>query len=269
MKVTIIGCGWLGFPLAQHWLSEGHQVTGTTSTESKIATFESVGINGFLLQFSPTPSVSLEPILDTDLVVIALPPRAGQMGDDFHVQQVYEIIDSIKKYEKQPKIIYISSTSVYPENNRETTEDDIVIENNALIKVENIIKKAGLRYLILRCGGLMGYERNPAKYVANKTTTQGDVPVNYVHRDDVVLMIDTLLKANIWNEVFNIVAPQHPTRREVYIKAANETGYDLPVFEEPIVPNSFKVISPQKFIKKTGYHYKYDNPLDFFYLHKP
>jgi 3-hydroxyisobutyrate dehydrogenase-like beta-hydroxyacid dehydrogenase len=53
MKISILGCGWLGFPLGKYLVEKGHFVKGSTTSESKIALLSKVGIEPFLLKFSP------------------------------------------------------------------------------------------------------------------------------------------------------------------------------------------------------------------------
>ena len=146
------------------------------------------------------------------------------------------------------------------------TEDDEVIENHTLIKVENLLKTLSRNVTILRCGGLMGGERIPAKYFAGKTINTGKIPVNYVHQEDVIQIITMILEQGFWNETFNIVSPEHPIREDIYLKNCEELGFQKPIFEEPSEEIPFKIISPQKLIQQTGYGFIYNNPLIFKYL---
>ena len=146
------------------------------------------------------------------------------------------------------------------------TEDDEVIENHALIKVENLLKNLPQNVTILRCGGLMGGERIPAKYFAGKIINTGKIPVNYVHQEDVVRIITMILEQEFWNETFNVVSPEHPIREEIYLRNCEEFGFEKPIFEESLEEIQFKIISPQKLIQQTGYGFIYDNPLIFKYL---
>jgi nucleoside-diphosphate-sugar epimerase len=266
MKISILGCGWLGFPLAKYLIEKGHSVKGSTTSESKIALLSEYGIEPFLLKFSPEiESENLDNFLNSDILIICIPPRAGKYGEDFHVQQIQSLIQHLPSSPIQ-SIIYTSSTSVYPDLNREVNEDDEVIENHALIKVENLLKKLPQNVTILRCGGLMGEERIPAKYFAGKTINTGGIPVNYVHQEDVIQIITMILEKDFWNETFNVVSPLHPIRKEIYLKNCEDLGFEKPIFEEPIEVIPYKIISPQKLILRTGYEFLFSNPLDFRYL---
>jgi nucleoside-diphosphate-sugar epimerase len=266
MNISILGCGWLGLPLGKHLVKNGHSVKGSTTSESKLALLSEIGIEPFLLKFSPQiEGNNINLFLNSEILIICIPPRAGKYGDDFHVQQNESLLGYLPSSTIK-SIIYTSSTSVYPDLNREVNEEDEVIENHALIKVENLLKNLPQNVTILRCGGLMGEERIPAKYFAGKTINTGKIPVNYVHQEDVIQIITMILAQGFWNETFNVVSPEHPIRKEIYLKNCEELGFQKPIFEEPLEEIPFKIISPQKLIWQTGYKFIYNNPLNFKYL---
>lgn len=267
--VSILGCGWLGLPLANQLIQAGYTVKGSTTTPEKLPVLQQAGIDARLLQLTPEPVGELAALLDTDVLIVDIPPRAGKFGDDFHPAQIHHLAQAVGQSPVK-WVIYISSTSVYPELNREVTETDVVLPDEsaapALVTAEQTwLTMAGDRMVtVLRCGGLMGYERIPGKYVAGKTVTTGDVPVNYIHRDDTVGIIGTLLRQPLTG-TFNVVAPLHPTRREVYEKSCTDLHFTLPFFAESADAVSFKVVSSQKLTNKLQYTYQYANPLNFFY----
>ena len=266
MKISILGCGWLGLPLGKYLAENGHSVKGSTTSEHKISLLSEIGIEPFLLRFSPQlENNNILDFLNSEVLIICIPPRAGKYGEDFHVQQIESLIEHLP-LSTVKSIIYTSSTSVYPDLNREMTEKDKVIENHALIKVENLLKSLPQNVTILRCGGLMGGERIPAKYFAGKTVNTGKIPVNYVHQEDVIQIISMILEKGFWHETFNVVCPIHPIREEIYFKNCKESGFLMPIFEEATQEIPFKIVSPQKLISQTGYNFIYANPLDFRYL---
>ena len=320
MKISILGCGWLGLPLGKFLVEKGHVVKGSTTSEDKISLLSSMGIVPFLIKFSPqieavplsvssqttgieavplsvssqttgilslsvvcgdtdngilrpssdyrltalNPYKGISQFLDSEILIICIPPRVGKFGEDYHVQQIQSLIQYLPSSPVK-SIIYTSSTSVYPELNREMTEDDEVLENHALIKVENLLKNLPQNVTILRCGGLMGGERIPAKYFAGKIINTGKIPVNYVHQKDVIQIITMILEKGFWNETFNVVSPEHPLREEIYLKNCIDLGFEKPIFEDPTEQIPYKIISPQKLILRTDYEFKYRNPLDFRY----
>jgi nucleoside-diphosphate-sugar epimerase len=263
--ISILGCGWLGFPLAKFWAQKGWKVRGSVRTGAALQALTEVGISGFLLNLSPGLSGEVGDFFESDCLVVSIPPRTGMFGDDYHVQQVQGLIDHLQKMPRRSRVVYISSTSVYPENNQKATEDSPVLASSALVRAEQLWQQSGLDTLILRCGGLMGYDRIPAKYVAGKTVDTGQIPVNFIHRDDVVGLVDCLVEKQIWNDIFNLVAPQHPSRAEVYAQSAAATGYAPARLVEPSGPKVFKVVSPARVLAATGYVFRYPDPRFFPY----
>ncbi len=228
-----------------------------------------VGIEPFLLRLEPGLQGSAEDFFQTDLLIIDIPPKSRKEGDDFHPAQIKAISDEIKKH-KISHCLYVSSTSVYPNLEREVKEEDAGIKGGhaAISGAENILKSiSGLNCTILRCGGLMGYDRIPGRYFAGqKNLTTGQVPVNYIHRDDVIGIITAIIRQNYWNETLNAVAPQHPTRQEVYEQNAREFDFEAPTFA-PAEAEGFKVVSSDKLLSELNYQFLHPNPLEFPYSH--
>jgi len=43
-QIAVLGCGWLGFPLAISLIEKGYLVKGSTTSESKLSDLKSKGI---------------------------------------------------------------------------------------------------------------------------------------------------------------------------------------------------------------------------------
>lgn len=265
--VAILGCGWLGLPLGTELVRQGYRVKGSSTHAERLTKLADAGIEPFLLRFSPRPEGDLNGFLEnTDVLVVSIPPRAGQQGDAFHPRQIEALVERLKTVGRQLAVIYVSSTSVYPDSSgTETTESSDVLENHPLIQAENTLRQTGLPLTVVRFGGLMGYDRIPGKYFIGKTVTTGEVPVNFIHRDDAVGLLGEIIRQNVWGETFNAVAPEHPVRREMYLKNAAQFGWEAPRFEPPAAAEPFKIISPACLLARLGYRFRFPDPLGFPY----
>ena len=267
--VSIIGCGWLGLPLAERLVTEGHTVRGSTTSAEKLFLLRQKGIDAHPLQINPDPVGDLSSLLQSDTVIINVPPKARKLGDDFHPQQIQHLTEAIRQ-SLVKHVIYVSSTSVYPELSRTVVEEDVTSFEQAaapaLMRAEKFVQQLEPERIvtILRCGGLMGYDRIPGKYVAGRTVDSGAVPVNYLHRDDAVGILQGLIEQQPTG-VFSAVAPQHPTREAVYRKSCADFGYELPSFVQPTEPISYKVVNPDKLIQSIHYNFQHPDPLLFPY----
>lgn len=272
IKISILGCGWLGLPLGQFLVEKGFGVKGSTTHAEKLEKLTLAGIHAFQISFNPDVSGdNLADFFDSEILIISFPPRLKLNAPEFYLEQIASLLANLNKVKK---VIFISSTSVYPDLNREVFENDVQKSEEAaspvLMKAELLLQDFCIQNqkdcLILRCAGLMGYERIPAKYFSGwKGLSTGNIPVNYIHRDDVIGIIEGFIQQNIWNETFNVVCPIHPIRKEIYQKNCAELGFELPEFVEPSKPTNFKIISPQKLQKQLIYRFIYENPLDFYY----
>jgi nucleoside-diphosphate-sugar epimerase len=267
--VSIIGCGWIGLPLAERLVSAGHRVKGSSTSAEKVILLRQKGVDASQLQLNPEPIGNLSTLLQADTLLIDIPPKAARMGDDFHPKQIRYLVDSIQRSPIK-HVIYVSSTSVYPELNRVVTETDVTEPEQssapALVITELLVQELepDRSVTILRCGGLMGYDRIPGKYIAGKTVDSGAVSVNYLHRDDAVGILNALILQKP-SGVFNAVAPLHPTREAIYRKSCADFGYALPTFVEPEKPVDYKIISPDKLLNAIPYIFQYADPLLFWY----
>lgn len=266
--ISVLGCGWLGFPLAKKLVELHYNVKGSTTSQEKLQFLEREKVNPFLVTFNPTFEGD-EIFFNADVLIINIPPRARKLGEAFHLEQIDNICNS-KLLKEIKKIIFVSSTSVYEANNNEVNENN-ASPSHFLVKAEkkliDFCEQKRLNITILRCGGLMGYERIPCKYFAGKTEVDsGHVPVNYVHRDDVIGVIVHILKNNIWGEIFNVVSPFHPTKKELLEINCPENNFDLPKYSETSSKTPYKIVSAQKLIQEAGYKFIFSDPLLFKYL---
>jgi len=267
--ISIIGCGWLGLPLAEQLLGAGYTVKGSTTSAQKRAVLIQQSIDAYQLVLNPEPVGNLNALLEADTMVIDIPPKRGANGYGFHPEQIRFLTDAVRSSSIQ-HIIYVSSTSVYPELSQTAVETDVTSESESaapdLVRAEQLVQSLMPEKLVtvLRFGGLMGHDRIPGKYVAGRIVDSGAVPVNYIHRNDATGILQAIIGQQPTG-VFNVVAPEHPTREAIYRKSCQDFGYELPVFVEPDAPVSYKVVSPDKLIQRTKYNFQYPNPLDFLY----
>ena len=52
-QISILGCGWLGLPLAEHLIEKGFSVKGSTTSPNRVGELESKEIEAFIIELSP------------------------------------------------------------------------------------------------------------------------------------------------------------------------------------------------------------------------
>lgn len=272
ITVSILGCGWLGFPLAKSLVGKGYQVSGSTTTQEKMIELKKEEISPYLLKIDGSDKKNAlsgpSAFFNCDLLIIDIPPKVKSTSEHSHPNQIKQIIECIVR-QRVKKVIYISATSVYPATSNAVDESTpIDVENTgngALFLAEQLLKETNVDLSILRCGGLLGYDRIPGKYYIGKVVTNGNTPVNYIHRDDAIAVIHELIKADTWNHTFNLVAPLHPTRKEVFVKNAEDLHFEPPRFETQQDPEPYKLVLGEKLVEQLHYEFIYPDPLFFSY----
>ena len=249
--VSVLGCGWLGKPLALSFLEEGYSVKGSTTSIDKIDDLEVLGIETHLINISEFEE--FDHFLQSDILIIAITSK--------DVDGFENLISQIQNSLIQ-KVIFISSTSVYPRINKVMTEEDQVEENHPLVEIENLFREnTFFETTIIRFAGLFGGERHPANWFKNgRKIPQPKGFVNMIHREDCIEIIHNIINQNCWNEVFNACSNHHPTRREFYTIAKLSKDFSVPEFENNEI-FEWKIISSNKVQAVLEYEFIHDDLL--------
>lgn len=175
---------------------------------------------------------------DVDFLIIAIPPKNN------YLEVINQTFDQLNQ---NTCVILLSSISFY--------------KNKPLVvDAEHLVQEKSNNFVILRLGGLMGYDRIAGKYSAGKTVSVNS-KTNYIHRDDVVLVIEKIIEKEIYNEIFDVVAPLQSFQKEVFSTNAEKFGFKKTIFLDgtPVGGSLY----PSKLIEKMGYNFKKENVLEF------
>jgi len=267
MKISILGCGWLGLPLAVSLIDDGHDVNGSTRNAGKLGDIKEQGINPFLLELSPELNCENDSeFFDTEILILNIPPERRDDIVEFHPAQIQSIIDAVNSSTVK-NVVFTSSTSVYPELNREVTEIETKEpqknSGRALKIAEDLLLgESGFKTTVLRLAGLVGYDRNPRNFLKKRRVIHKiNSPVNLVHRDDCIGVILEIIKRGIWGEVFNVCCDFHPKRIDFYKSEAEKAGLKIEDHGE-MATSDYKLVSNKKLKNSLEYSFKYPDPLN-------
>ena len=267
MTISILGCGWLGFPMAKSLLKKGFLVKGSTTTLVKMSVLENAGINAFQIALSEEEIIGeIDAFLsNSEILIIDIPPKLrGNVSDNF-VQKIKNLIPFIEKSSVE-KVIFVSSTSVYSDSTStalsvtEMTEANPDTESGKqLLEAEKVLhNNSNFTTTVIRFGGLIGEDRHPIKFLAGKENLENpEAPINLIHQLDCIGIITEILEKNCFGKTFNAVSPFHPTRKVYYSKKALELNLPLPKFDES-KPSVGKIISSEKV--STVLEYEFQKP---------
>lgn len=265
-QISILGCGWLGFPLAKALLKEGFKIKGSTTSTEKLKTLENAGIQSLLLTLdsNTVPNEFADFLNESKTLIIAIPPKLRGKNKDYSdaqqnsfVKKIENLIPFIEKSTIE-NILFISSTAVYGEANDIIDENSIpapVTESGKqLLEIEQLLlSNANFKTTILRFGGLIGEDRNPARFLAGKENVANpDAPINLIHLQDCIGIILKIIETNTWNTAFNAVTPVHPTREVYYTEKALAEKLIPPTFNHEILSVG-KTILSDKLVQQLNY----------------
>ena len=247
---SILGCGWLGLALANS-IKKDYHLKCSVSSSFSFEKLKEVGFDAYLLNDKNLSS--LDDFLACDILFINIPPSKAE-NYLLLLEKIY------KQIPKKTKVIFISTTSVYPKKEGEYKEDFTLLfdsSNLALCAEKQVAKRTDL---IFRCAGLMGYNRIAGKYFSNKTLTCAKEKVNYVHRDDVIGAIKYALKNDL-EGIYNLCSPLHLCKKEIYDYNAKKYDF-LSVHFSTKKDYKNRIISSDK-LRKEGFSYLYSSPKDY------
>lgn len=260
-QISILGCGWLGLPLAKSFIKKGFTIKGSTTTSSKIKILEEAGIQPFLIALGTTITGEIEKFIeDSEVLIVDIPPKLrGNLSESF-TAKIKALIPFIEKSTVK-KVLFISSTSVYADDDSVVTEKTIPLPESEsgkqLLEAENLLNKiTSFQTTIIRFGGLIGEDRHPVYSLAGRENLENsNGPINFIHQEDCIQIIQQIIEKNCWGETFNAVAPFHPCRKNYYTDKAMKLKLDPPKFNTTQISRG-KTIDSTKLIQQLRYDFK-------------
>ena len=265
--ISVLGGGWVGLPLARHLQAQGYEVGVSRTTTAGVSELSRLGLNAFAIQLAATDTLSDSPFWHAPTLLITVPPQPGKPEGE-QLTQFERLVDRARASGVR-QVLYISSTSVYADDEQLATEDTAPAPTKPggmlVYQLERLLQQEpAFRTTVLRFGGLIGYNRLPDNAAAIERRRRAiDTPMNVIHRDDCVRIIHEIVRQQAWGEVFNACADAHPTRRDYYAAAARARDFTLPDLG-PSQPQPCKVVSSEKLKARLNYQFLFPNPLAIF-----
>jgi len=256
---SILGCGWLGMPLAKALVNNGYTVKGTTTTVTKCEEMLQHQIHPYVLTIDDDIEGNLQSFLQSETLFINVPFRKQKSFIETYKKLINAIETSIVKH-----VIFISSTAVYSDVNGEISEEDQPTNSakKELIVLEELFKNnANFKTTIVRFSGLIGGTRNPGNFFKEDRVVKNALaPINLIHLEDCIGIIQAILRQNKWNSTFNASATTHPSKAQYYKTATLQMGKNPATFIEEL--DTFKIISNKKIIEDLNYQFQFPDLLE-------
>lgn len=225
-EILLAGAGWLGKPLALELKKIGYDVRVVGQTSEKKEEFRRLGLEYLCVNYHQLSALRCKNL------IICIPPTEN-----------YTAIIRNLLHAVQPSFtLFTSSTSVYAQTSGTVDETSVCEGNVMLIEAEKLILNHPCNSTVLRLGGLIGSDRNPAKHFSGKSNlSNGLSPVNLIHQFDILRFVEMILHHKL-SGIYNAVHPFHPTRMAYYEEECAFLGLEpcdfLPEGEGKVVDGS-------------------------------
>ncbi|EHK1075153.1 NAD(P)H-binding protein [Vibrio parahaemolyticus] len=271
-NTLIVGAGWLGTPLAQALLVEGHDVVITRRSQARLDERPSTIANAALLDLNDENSAQkLDEIIQSnhiERIVGAFPPGFRRGSGREYTQQWSTLVKAAKQHAIE-KLVMISSTTVYPNLPTEMKEESASLalaqthpnfSDNAkiMLEAEQSVIDSGINYAILRCSGLIGPDRHPARFAMRLKQVSRKAPANMLHQSDAVAVAQFALD-HLSNQIINVTTPHTVSKAEFYQAAITKSGTEISL--PPVTEDADKRILADKLVS-LGYQFRFNSTLD-------
>ncbi|MGR5433355.1 NAD(P)H-binding protein [Vibrio owensii] len=271
-NTLIVGAGWLGTPLAQTLIDQGHQVTVTRRSQTRLDEFPLISVQPALLDLNePHSQQQLIELIEQhqiERIVGAFPPGFRKGNGQEYAQQWQRLVSAAKQSSVN-KLLMVSSTTVYPNLAVDMKEEDATLalaqtsehfSDNAriMLQAEQYVIDSGIDYAIVRCSGLIGSDRHPSRFAIRLKQVSRKAPANMVHQNDAVAATAFALN-QIDNEVVNATTPNTVSKAEFYQAAITQSDLDIAL--PPVTETADKRILADKLVA-LGYQFQFNSTLD-------
>ena len=250
MNRLIIGCGFLGWPLALNWekqcqrsndLPSGstNQVFAMTRSATRADQFAAAGLLPIIADITKAEGMgrALADLPTIDTIVFAVGMDRSRYSDifDVYVEGLRRFIESFPHPIKH--LIYVSSTGVYGDFDGNWVDEDSPTlpareGGKACLAAEALLAEATENWTVLRMAGLYGGTRVPTKTLIENRNWEKLSPhgfLNLIHQTDAVAAIAKAAHVKPMQEIILCSDGRPPVRKDYYQYIANQFGIgDIP-----------------------------------------
>ena len=173
--ISLLGCGHLGFPLAHDLLQKGYSVKGSTTMPSKLKRLKLAGIIPYMINCGKIMSSDF---FEADVLILTLPYKKSFSDPNVYKDQIKRVCEKVKTSNIK-HIVFTSSSSVYPKDDRIYLPSDNFIPTNlrakVLLECEGLLNELeNISVVTIRLGGIYDAEHlikkstKPRRLVSNK-----------------------------------------------------------------------------------------------------
>jgi nucleoside-diphosphate-sugar epimerase len=275
MRVLIVGCGYLGTPLGEALVRQGHQVAGLRRSPGGEEALQSLGIAPLVADITRPDELTRLPG-PYDWVVDCVSSARG--GAEVYRQVYLEGTRNLIRWlagSGLRKFIFTGSTSVYAQADGATVTEACPAvpdgeTSRILAQTEALLLEAARMQsfpaVLLRLAGIYGPGRGHLfrQYLRGEAhlTGAGERLINMVHLADAVGAVIAALERGRAGEIYNVADDEPVAQREFFSWLSQALGRPMPpaaALENPARKRGLthKRVSNAKLKNELGYRFQY------------
>ncbi|WP_414572239.1 SDR family oxidoreductase [Nostoc sp. CCY 9925] len=226
MNVAIIGCGYVGYKVAQYWQQNmNFVVSATTTSPERVPVLQSVAQRVVVTKGNDLDSLK-SVLQNQDVIVLSVGAKSAEVYEETYLQTANTLASVLRHIPSVKQLIYTGSYAVYGDRNGVWVDEETPLAPanfNAQIlrKTEDVLLSASsenLRVCIFRLGGIYGTGRELVKIFGRYSGTtrpgNGEDITNWIHLDDIVGAIEFARHRRL-EGIYNLVDDAHLTSRDL------------------------------------------------------
>lgn len=248
MRKLIIGCGYLGERVAQKWLSDGYETLALTRSEEHASCLAKSGLNSLVGDILDLGSLQRLPQVETILYAVGFDRASKPSKRTIFVEGLRNVLEEVRR--KCRRLVYISSTSVYGQENGEFVNEFSAVspseENGCICRDAEAVVWEHFRRadqdartgeaIVLRLAGIYGPGRLLAREQQLRSgellTGNPHAWLNLIHVEDAVQAVLGAEKQGLPGATYLICDDRPLRRREYYAALAAQLDLAPPNFEQ-------------------------------------
>ncbi len=263
--ILIVGGGYLGSRIAQHFCEAKQRVTVIKRTDSRKAFFDQIGAK--LISSDLRSPESIPKIPKAHFILIALAPdeRTDRDYEETYVAAVQNFLNAYAVNPRPLFLLYISSTGVYGSKQTGNLDEDVLpqpesVRGKILLAAEKQILISAYPSAIFRLSGIYGPGRNRIEQVRTQAwgPAHPDKLMHMIHVDDVVKAVALLYKRAQPGKIYLGVDEEPVLESEFYPWLAKRLNVPFPadfIVREKVLERQYTNLG----LKTLGFQFTYPN----------
>ena len=268
--ISILGCGWLGKPLAVKLIENGYSVKGSVTKRDKFSDLSDLGIDPYHINLSPGINLDYhQEFFDSSILMICLPHHDSDDFWNFFTSQIETIINLIHSSPIQ-QVFFFSSKKVYSLNNNVVNESQELRPKNivgkTLLNAERILQKqVDFSTTVVRLADIMDETKLMSLWPIPKKKNSHKAIINspefdFIHLEDFLNIITLLVKNRLKkNEIFNVCSSKSIKKVDLLRRIAWKKGLETPSLKNQEKP-SYVLMNNKKIMQFLDYKCIYEDP---------